>query len=121
MKGIANFDDLQWVGSPHSSMSIPQAKTYAHSKLLQHIWCKHYSSLMPPGVTLNVGDPGGVETNIDLLPIVKAKTGCCYSLCLKPGFRTPDEGCQPLLHMLGAPAMDGINGHYLASGCEKRA
>jgi len=119
MKGVVHFDNLQCENGKHK-LTVKQGFTYAHSKLLQHVWCKHYADLMPQGVTINVGDPGAVETNIELMNDFKKKLGCCFR-CFKKvnAMRTPDVGCRPLLHMIGARAMDGVSGSYIDWGRKK--
>merc|ERR1740129_1263218 len=67
-----------------------------------------------------VGDPGAVETNIEVMTNFKSKLGCCFC-CLRAvnSMRTPDAGCRPLLHMIGARAIDGVSGQYVDWGRKK--
>lgn len=118
MKGIAHFDNLQCENGKHT-LTMGQGWTYAHSKLLQHVWCKHYATLLPDGVTVNVIDPGAVETNIEVFGPLK-KIPCIFA-CMKKmtGMRTPDVGCASALHAIGAEAMTGKSGMYLDWGKKK--
>mmetsp|Transcript_60757 Transcript_60757/g.195754 ORF Transcript_60757/g.195754 Transcript_60757/m.195754 type:complete len:349 (+) Transcript_60757:73-1119(+) len=117
MKGKVDFDNLQCENGKHSR-GVPQAKTYAHSKLMQHVWCKHYAALLPEGVTINVADPGIVASNICIWGWIKMLT-CYVFYVFLPCFwqsRQPWEGCRPLLHLIGSQAMNGITGQYLDWG-----
>lgn len=118
MKGTVHFDNLQCENGRHFMRGFCQAYTYSHSKLMQHVWCKHYAELLPDGVTINVADPGQVASNICILGIIKMLT--CYVLyIILPCFwmsRQPWEGCRPLMHLIGSQAMNGVTGQYLDWG-----
>lgn len=115
MKGVVDFDNLQCENGKHKLL-VGQGWTYSHSKLLQHVWCKHYATLLPDGVTVNVVDPGAVATNIEVFDGLKA-CSCAFSLYKKAmAMRTPDVGCMSALHAIGAESMSGKNGMYLDWG-----
>jgi NAD(P)-dependent dehydrogenase (short-subunit alcohol dehydrogenase family) len=120
MKGIVDFNNLQCENGKHK-MVMDQGWPYAHSKLLQHVWCKHYATLLPDGVTVNVVDPGAVSTNIEVFGALK-KCSCLFA-CFKKvnAVRTPAVGCMSALHAIGAKDMDGKNGMYLDWGRKKVA
>ena len=48
MKGVVRFDNMQCENGKHK-LTLGQGWTYAHSKLFQHVWCKHYATLLPDG------------------------------------------------------------------------
>jgi len=120
MKGIVQHDNLQCENGKHKLM-MKQGWTYAHSKLLQHVWCKHYAGLLPDGITINVGDPGAVASNIEVFGPLK-KCSCIFS-CFKKAnaMRSPDVGCRSLLHLIGSKAMHDVTGQYLDWGRKKAA
>jgi NAD(P)-dependent dehydrogenase (short-subunit alcohol dehydrogenase family) len=120
MKGTVQFDNLQCENGKHK-LTMDQGWTYAHSKLLQHVWCKHYATLLPDGVTVNVVDPGAVATNIEVLSDLK-KCYCIWA-CFKKAnaTRTPEVGSMSALHAIGATDMNGKNGMYLDWGRKKVA
>jgi len=118
MKGVVDFDNLQCENGKHKLM-MGQGWTYAHSKLLQHVWCKHYATLLPDGVTVNVCDPGAVVTNIEVFDTFK-KCSCLFKCFQKANaMRTPDVGCMSALHLIGAQSMSDKNGMYLDWGKKK--
>eukprot|EP00283_Hemiselmis_rufescens_P019148 CAMPEP_0173441830 /NCGR_PEP_ID=MMETSP1357-20121228/24158_1 /TAXON_ID=77926 /ORGANISM="Hemiselmis rufescens, Strain PCC563" /LENGTH=344 /DNA_ID=CAMNT_0014407437 /DNA_START=63 /DNA_END=1097 /DNA_ORIENTATION=- len=116
-RGVVDFDNLQCENGRHT-LGMPQGYTYSHSKLMQHVWCKHYAKLLPRGVTINVGCPGQVATNICIIGCIKMFT-CYFFYMFLPCFwmsRQPFEGCKPLLHAIGSQAMDGVTGQYVDWG-----
>jgi len=118
MQGEVHFDNLQCENGKHALKGLPHGYTYAHSKLMQHVWCKHYQSLLPQGVTINVADPGQVATNMCIFGCIKMVT-CYIFYMLLPCFwmsRQPWEGCKPLLHLVGSQSMVGVTGQYLDWG-----
>jgi len=116
-KGIIDFGNLQCEDGKHAK-GFNQAIPYSRTKLMQHAWCKHYSTLLPSGITINVADPGIVASNICILPYIKLLT-CYIFYIVLPCFwqsRQPWEGCQPLVHCIASEAMDGKTGQYVDWG-----
>lgn len=117
-KGQVQWDDLQWENT-NPSKSMPNQRSYAHSKLLQHLWVKHYSTLLK-GVTINVADPGLVSTNIGAVQKIKKTLGCCYPCVMKVmGGRNIHQGCLPLFHLCDSAEVEGKSGMYLDWGTSK--
>jgi len=108
--GIARLDDQQLAARPGSvnfgvgPLSIAQAMSYAHSKLLLHMYAKHIGAqvLDPKKIRIVVVDPGIVNT--DMHAAIKLCLGpwmgaAVYTVADWIGcLRSPQEGAAPLVH-----------------------
>ena len=119
-KGVLDMELLSAKDGKHK-ISFPNGFTYSQSKLAQHAWVKAKvvdDGGLAPGVTLNIVCPGSVETNAEVIQLLKQKMGCLYGFFAKRvmGQRKPELGCKTLLCAGGSSAFKGISGTHLTFG-----
>eukprot|EP00740_Mantoniella_antarctica_P003911 CAMPEP_0181357154 /NCGR_PEP_ID=MMETSP1106-20121128/4801_1 /TAXON_ID=81844 /ORGANISM="Mantoniella antarctica, Strain SL-175" /LENGTH=397 /DNA_ID=CAMNT_0023469981 /DNA_START=27 /DNA_END=1220 /DNA_ORIENTATION=- len=91
---------------------------YSQSKLAQHTWCKEAAPTLPAGVTLNVTCPGAVpDTSMPGWQGFKKQLGPFFGILrVVLGTRSVNTGVQPMVHLCGAAAMDGVTGTFVDWG-----
>jgi NAD(P)-dependent dehydrogenase (short-subunit alcohol dehydrogenase family) len=117
-KGELAIDTLKDCSGGKYKLNIEGGYPYSQTKLAQHVWCKERALTLPAGVTLNVTCPGAVpDTNIPGWQKFKDTMGCMFGLIrVLLGTRTVKVGAQPMAHLCGAAAMDGVSGKFLDWG-----
>lgn len=119
-KGKLDMDLLRAPEGRHED-GFPNGFCYSQSKLAQHVWTKAIvedQGGLADNVTVNIVCPGGVETNNEVIHLLKKKTGCMYG-CIAGwilGQRPPTEGCKTLLCAGGSKALDKVSGKHLTFG-----
>ena len=120
-QGVVRNWDLQSASDPawvHRGAPIPgvyNAAAYAQSKLLLYMWAKRAAEeLRGTGVTLNIFEPGGCQTNNDIYHFMAAKFGRAFSLMKAlMGTRTAADGARPATWLADAPEAAGLHGMHV--------
>ena len=119
-KGELSLDLLRAPEGKHGA-TMPNDFCYSQSKLAQHVWTKAIvedQGGIADNVTVNIVCPGGVETNNEVIHLLKRKTGCLYPFIASYvlGQRQPVEGCKPLLCCGGSKVFKNVSGKHLTFG-----
>ena len=120
-QGVVRNWDLQSASDPawvHRGAPIPgvyNAAAYAQSKLLLYMWAKRAAEeLRGTGVTLNIFEPGGCQTNNDIYHFMAAKFGRAFPLMKAlMGTRTAADGARPATWLADAPEAAGLHGMHV--------
>lgn len=110
----------------------PHAFAFAHSELLLQLWVRHCAATHPPSlVSFTLCEPGLVDTPLTAgegkqqalawppttsasLFRIRKESGAAATAAVAP--RPPALGCEPVLHLVCAAAMDGLSGQLLDWG-----
>mmetsp|Transcript_20489 Transcript_20489/g.47747 ORF Transcript_20489/g.47747 Transcript_20489/m.47747 type:complete len:514 (+) Transcript_20489:80-1621(+) len=114
LRGEIDFENLQ--GAKLQTVTIPNDVLYGQTKLLQQMWAKKFSTLLPKNCALLVFDPGLVESNLTIYAWAREVLGLLLYRFFFRSKRTLASAAGLGVWCCDNPAAEGIRGMYLDGG-----